>query len=73
MLFNSVFLFSEAENPNRVPSNINHSTSLEIMWTVIPSLILVSIALPSYALLYAMSMPLTNPSITLKIVGNQWY
>ena len=73
MLFNSVFLFSESKDVKRVPSNINHDTFLEIVWTVIPSAILVSIALPSYALLYAMSMPVSDPAITLKIVGNQWY
>jgi len=51
---------------------INHNTLLEVVWTVIPALILVTIGLPSFALLYAMD-ELRSPAMTLKVVGHQWY
>jgi cytochrome c oxidase subunit 2 len=51
---------------------VAHGTMLEIIWTIIPSLILVAIAIPSFALLYAMD-EVINPEVTLKIVGRQWY
>ena len=41
-------------------------------WTVTPSLILMVIAVPSFALLYSMD-EIVNPSITLKAIGHQWY
>jgi heme/copper-type cytochrome/quinol oxidase subunit 2 len=56
----------------RVPSQIVHNTTLEIVWTIIPSLILVYIVIPSLALLYAMD-EIIAPVITVKIIGNQWY
>ena len=49
-----------------------HGSRLEIFWTSIPACILMSIALPSFALLYGMD-DLSKPVITLKAVGNQWY
>ena len=50
----------------------SHSTSLEVIWTLIPSFILVAIAVPSFALLYAMD-EIMEPALTLKVVGHQWY
>jgi heme/copper-type cytochrome/quinol oxidase subunit 2 len=52
--------------------HLNHSTNLEIVWTLVPSLILVAVAIPSFALLYAMDEVL-EPTLTLKAVGHQWY
>jgi cytochrome c oxidase subunit 2 len=52
--------------------DVAHATVLEIIWTIIPSLILLCIVGPSFALLYAMDAPI-NPEITIKIVGHQWY
>jgi len=49
-----------------------HHTFLETFWTVVPSFILISIGIPSFALLYAMD-EVVNPQMTLKIVGHQWY
>jgi len=49
-----------------------HGTQLEIFWTVTPSLILMLIAMPSFALLYSMD-EVVDPSLTLKVVGHQWY
>jgi hypothetical protein len=45
---------------------------LEIIWTIIPSIILLIIALPSFSLLYSIN-ELIYPEITVKIIGNQWY
>jgi len=50
----------------------NHSRRLEIFWTVVPSLILITIAIPSFALLYAMD-EVYKPCLTFKAVGHQWY
>ena len=51
---------------------ISHHTFLEIFWTIVPSIILLSIAIPSFALLYTMD-EVTTPELTLKIIGRQWY
>jgi cytochrome c oxidase subunit 2 len=53
-------------------SNIVHGTWLEIIWTLTPSIILMLIAVPSFALLYSID-ELIDPAITLKVVGHQWY
>jgi len=52
--------------------NFTHATALEIVWTVIPAIILLFIAVPSFSLLYSMD-ELVDPIITLKVVGHQWY
>lgn len=49
-----------------------HNTTIEIIWTMIPSFILVAIALPSFGLLYAMD-DVIDPDMTLKAIGHQWY
>ncbi len=53
--------------------NLRHATKLEIFWTILPTLILVFIALPSFNLLYSYDEPLNNPCVTLKAIGHQWY
>nr|YP_010535638.1 cytochrome c oxidase subunit II [Alectorobius peruvianus]UYB78524.1 cytochrome c oxidase subunit II [Alectorobius peruvianus] len=45
---------------------------IEILWTIIPAIILIYIALPSLRLLYLMEESFT-PSMTLKVIGHQWY
>lgn len=57
----------------RAPSRKNHHLWLEIIWTIIPALILVSIVLPSFALIYSMDEFFLHPRLTLKAIGNQWY
>jgi cytochrome c oxidase subunit 2 len=52
--------------------NVTHGKTLEIVWTIIPSVVLVFIAVPSFALLYSLD-ELIDPSLTLKVVGHQWY
>ena len=49
-----------------------HGTILEIVWTIIPAIILIIIAIPSFSLLYAMD-ELIDPILTLKVIGSQWY
>jgi len=49
-----------------------HNTTIEIIWTSIPSLILYLIAVPSFLLLYSMD-EIIDPAITIKAVGHQWY
>ena len=71
MLLYIVYYFKES-NTNSIRTNITHNTLLEIIWTVIPSLILIVIALPSFVLLYTMD-ELLEPQLTLKVIGRQWY
>ena len=62
--------FRAAANP--VPSKTSHNAIIEVLWTVIPVLILVGIAIPSFRLLYYMDR--TNETdMVIKVTGNQWY
>jgi cytochrome c oxidase subunit 2 len=70
MLFRTLWHFSASRNP--IPSKIIHGTTIEIAWTVTPSLILMVIAVPSFALLYSMD-EVIDPAITIKAIGHQWY
>jgi len=54
------------------PISIVHGTVLEIVWTVVPALILMIIAVPSFALIYAID-EVMDPAMTLKVVGHQLY
>ncbi len=54
------------------PVKFAHSNVLEIVWTIIPAVILLIIAVPSFTLLYSLD-ELIEPTITLKIIGHQWY
>lgn len=67
-----IVLFSDSENNTRNTSTVSHHTILEIIWTIIPTIILVFIAIPSLALLYSMD-ELQKPTVTLKVIGRQWY
>lgn len=49
-----------------------HGTTLELIWTVIPTFILLAIAVPSFSLLYSID-EVIDPMITVKIIGHQWY
>jgi cytochrome c oxidase subunit 2 len=49
-----------------------HANLLEIIWTLIPSIVLLLIAIPSFALLYSLD-EYAEPALTLKIIGHQWY
>ena len=70
MLSRTLYHFSQLKNP--VPEKLIHGTTIEIAWTVAPSLILVLIAIPSFALLYSMD-EVVDPAVTIKAIGHQWY
>jgi cytochrome c oxidase subunit 2 len=57
---------------NKNIQKFTHSSSLEIIWTLVPAFILLIIAIPSFSLLYSLDETI-NPSITLKVIGHQWY
>jgi len=70
ILFRIFVLFNSKANPK--PTIFVHGTLIEIVWTIIPALVLVVIAIPSFSLLYSMD-ECVDPSLTLKAVGHQWY
>ncbi len=57
---------------NPVPSRTTHNFAIEAIWTVVPVLILLVIAFPSFKLLYFMDRA-EKPEMTVKITGHQWY
>jgi len=62
--------FNRKANPN--PSKTTHNTMLEIVWTAVPVLILVVIAIPSLRVLYFLDR-VEDADMTVKVVGHQWY
>jgi len=65
-----VVKFNHRSNP--VPSRTTHNTTIEVLWTVVPVLILVTIAVPSFRLLfYELKVPPAD--ITVKATGKQWF
>jgi len=67
-----IIIVSFNENSNIVAQKFTHSSILEIIWTIIPAITLLFMAIPSFTLLYSLD-ELIDPVITLKIVGHQWY
>jgi len=55
---------------NYRPSRVYHHSLLEIVWTIIPTLILIVIAVPSFVLLYSMD-EIYDPKLTVKAIGRQ--
>src|SRR5690606_22467246 len=70
LLLYVIFRFNEKSNPT--PSRTTHHTMLELVWTVIPILILVVIAVPSFKLLY-LQYSYPKPDLTIKAIGNAWF
>jgi cytochrome c oxidase subunit 2 len=70
LLIYVMYRFNERANPT--PSKVTHNTLLEVSWTVIPILILVAIAIPSFRLLH-MQYDYPKADITLKATGYTWY
>lgn len=75
-----VYKYNERANP--VPSRVTHHTLIEVLWTVLPVLILVAIAIPSFRLLYGQYDPSklyenydpeNTQFLTVKVTGFQWY
>jgi cytochrome c oxidase subunit 2 len=67
-----VILRNFTELRSSMVQNFTHSNIIEIIWTSIPALILLSLASPSFCLLYSFD-EISNPELTLKILGHQWY
>lgn len=70
LLIYVMWRFNEKSNPT--PSKTSHNTTIEIIWTVVPILILLVIAIPSFRLLFA-QYDFPKADLTIKAVGNQWY
>lgn len=70
LLYKIVYNFNNERNKTSL--KFTHSSILEIIWTIIPAVTLLFIAIPSFALLYSLD-EFIDPMITLKVVGHQWY
>ena len=66
----TIFRYRAAANP--VPSKTSHNTTIEVIWTVVPALILLVIAVPSFRLLANQYDP-PKADLTIKAIGHQWY
>ena len=65
-----VIRFRAKANP--VPSRTSHNTTIEVIWTLLPVLLLLVIAVPSIKLLAKQYSP-PKADLTVKVIGNQWY
>jgi cytochrome c oxidase subunit II len=65
-----VVRFNARANP--VPSRTTHYTPIEIIWTIVPVVILAAIAVPSFRLLFV-ELDVPKPDITIKATGKQWF
>ena len=59
-------------NKNHTASTTTHNTVIEVLWTVIPVILLIIIAIPSFRILYT-SETIPKADLTIKAIGNQWY
>ncbi|WP_398484100.1 cytochrome c oxidase subunit II [Tardiphaga sp.] len=65
-----VVKFNSKANP--VPSKTTHNTLIEVAWTIIPVLILVAVAVPSFRLLF-LQLDIPKADLTIKATGKQWF
>ena len=65
-----IFKYSKKANPK--PATFTHNTTVEVIWTAVPVLILIIIAIPSVKLLFK-QLDVPEADVTIKAVGNQWY
>ena len=65
-----IFKFNAKANP--VPSKTTHHTLIEVIWTIVPVLILVGISVPSFRLLFS-ELDVPKSDLTIKATGKQWY
>ena len=71
LLLYVIVRFSRRANP--VPSTTTHNTAIEVVWTILPVLILVVIAVPSITLLARQYETPPEDAVTIKAIGYQWY
>jgi cytochrome c oxidase subunit II len=62
--------FNARANPT--PARTTHNTVIELIWTIVPVIILVAIAVPSFRLLF-LQLDVPKPDLTVKVTGKQWY
>ncbi len=65
-----VVRFNASANPT--PTRTTHNTLLEVLWTIVPVVILLFIAVPSFRLLFV-QLEVPKPDLTIKATGKQWY
>ncbi len=70
LLAYTIVRYRRGANPK--PSRTSHNTAIEVVWTLVPVLILVAIAVPSIQLLQRQYSP-PPADLTVKVIGNQWY
>lgn len=70
LLLYAMFRFRRSANPT--PSRTTHNTTIEVLWTIIPVIILVVIAVPSIKLIQKQYSP-PPADLTIKVTGYQWY
>jgi len=69
----AIYYFNSSRyQPTTIYTGLVHNTPLEFVWTLIPCLILLVIAIPSFALIYSLD-DIINPKLTIKVIGHQWY
>ena len=71
LIFWIIYRYRAAANP--VPSRVTHNTTIEVIWTLVPVLILVGVAVPSIDLLAKQYKPAPASAVTVKATGYQWY
>ncbi len=71
LLVYAMVRFNEKSNPT--PSRRSHNTLIEVIWTVVPIIILVGISIPSFKQLYYLGRTPAEIGLTLKATGKQWY
>ena len=71
LMLYTMFRFRRKANP--VPSKTSHNTLIEVIWTVVPALILLGIAIPSITLIAKQYETPPKDAITIKAIGYQWY
>jgi cytochrome c oxidase subunit 2 len=65
-----ILRFNARANPT--PSRTTHNTPIEILWTIVPVIILAVIAVPSFRLLFV-QLEVPTPDLTVKVTGKQWF
>jgi cytochrome c oxidase subunit II len=70
LLLICIVRFNARANPT--PSRTTHNTPIEILWTVVPVIILAAIAVPSFRLLFV-QLQVPTPDLTVKVTGKQWF
>ena len=72
LLLVAVFRFRERD-PKAIPRQVRGSAKLELIWTVLPAVILVFIAFPTVAAIFRTQAPPPNDALRVKVIGHQWW